>query len=212
MQAADIPTYAQFYYFYNTRYRNQNNSKEILTNQKTLKDHKPLTSTATKQANGPGARYEIDSTIADIYLVSSRDPSQIIGRPTVYIVIDVFSRMITGLYVGMENSSFNTAIQCLSVAIQDKVTFCQSYGLQIQPEDWPIYGLPGAILADRGELIGYQIELLEKTFLFVLKMRHRIEAMLKVLWRGLLESFSHALNPTRILVLFLDSRKKERRT
>ena len=120
--------------------------------------------------------------------------------------------MITGLYVGMENSSFNTAIQCLSVAIQDKVTFCQSYGLQIQTEDWPIYGLPGAILADRGELIGYQIELLEKTFLFVLKMRHRIEAMPKVLWRGLLESFSHALNPTRILVLFLDSRKKERRT
>ena len=164
VQTSDIPTYAQFYYFYNTRYRNKNNSKEILTNQKTLKDHKPLTSTATKQANGPGARYEIDSTVADIYLVSSRDPSQIIGRPTVYLAIDVFSRMITGLYVGMENSSFNTAIQCLSVAIQDKVTFCQSYGLQIQPEDWPIYGLPSAILADRGELIGYQIELLEKNF------------------------------------------------
>ncbi|PWF32188.1 transposase, partial [Yersinia pestis] len=69
----------QFYYFYNKRYRNKNNSKEILKNQKTLKDHKPLTSTATKHANGPGARYEIDSTIADIYLVSSRDPSQIIG-------------------------------------------------------------------------------------------------------------------------------------
>ncbi|WP_298142962.1 Mu transposase C-terminal domain-containing protein [uncultured Acinetobacter sp.] len=164
VQAADIPTYAQFYYFYNTRYRSNNNSKHILTNQKTLKDHKPLTSTATKHANGPGTRYEIDSTVADIYLVSSRDPSQIIGRPTVYIAIDVFSRMITGLYVGMENSSFNTAIQCLSVAIQDKVTFCQSYGLQIQAEDWPIYGLPSAILADRGELIGYQIELLEKNF------------------------------------------------
>lgn len=164
VQAADIPTYAQFYYFYNTRYRNENNFKDILTNQKTLKDHKPLTSTATMQANGPGARYEIDSTIADIYLVSSRDPSQIIGRPTVYIAIDVFSRMITGLYVGMENSSFNTAIQCLSVAIQDKVAFCLSYELQIQSEDWPVYGLPGAILADRGELIGYQIELLEKNF------------------------------------------------
>lgn len=164
VQAADIPTYAQFYYFYNTRYRNENNFKDILTNQKTLKDHKPLTSTATMQANGPGARYEIDSTIADIYLVSSRDPSQIIGRPTVYIAIDVFSRMITGLYVGMENSSFNTAIQCLSVAIQDKVAFCLSYDLQIQSEDWPVYGLPGAILADRGELIGYQIELLEKNF------------------------------------------------
>ena len=163
-QPADIPTYAQFYYFYNKKYKNQNNSKKILDNQKTLKDHKPLISTATKQVNGPGSRYEIDSTIADIYLASSRDPALIIGRPTVYLVIDVFSRMITGLYVGMENSSFNTAIQSLSVAIQDKVQFCESYGLSIEPEDWPVYGLPGAILADRGELIGYQIELIEKNF------------------------------------------------
>ena len=31
VQTSDIPTYAQFYYFYNTRYRNKNNSKEILT-------------------------------------------------------------------------------------------------------------------------------------------------------------------------------------
>lgn len=163
IQSGDIPTYAQFYYFYNKRYRDST-FKNLLENQKTLKDHKPLISTATKQANGPGARYEIDSTIADIYLISSRDPSQIIGRPTVYLVVDVFSRMITGLYVGMENSSFNTAIQCLSAAIQNKVAFCQTYGLEIQPEDWPVYGLPNVILADRGELIGYQIELLEKNF------------------------------------------------
>ncbi|MBR5556196.1 MAG: DDE-type integrase/transposase/recombinase [Acinetobacter sp.] len=163
VQQIDIPTYNQFYYFYNKNYRNQENGSNILANQKTLKDHKPLTSTATKQVNGPGSRYEIDSTIADIYLVSARDQS-IIGRPTVYIVIDVFSRLITGLYIGMENSSFNTAIQALSVAIQDKVEFCETYGLSIQSEDWPAYGLPGAILADRGELIGYQIELLEKNF------------------------------------------------
>lgn len=162
VQSTDVPTYTQFHYFYKKYYTD--NSKQLLANQKILKDHKPLISTATAQVNGPGARYEIDSTIADIYLVASRDPSNIIGRPTVYIAIDVFSRMITGLYIGMENSSFNTAIQCLSVAIQDKVGFCQSYGLQIQPEDWPIYGLPDAILADRGELIGYQIELLEKNF------------------------------------------------
>lgn len=164
VQQADIPTYAQFYYFYNKNYRTEENAQDILVNQKTLKDHKPLISTATKQVNGPGSRYEIDSTVADIYLVSSRDPSLIIGRPTVYIVIDVFSRLITGLYIGMENSSFNTAIQALSVAIQDKVQFCETYGLSIQSEDWPAYGLPGAILADRGELIGYQIELIEKNF------------------------------------------------
>ena len=92
-----------------------------------------------------------------------------------------------------------------------KVTFCQSYGLQIQPEDWPIYGLPGAILADRGELIGYQIELLEKTFLFVLKMRHRIEAMLKVLWRafGIIQSRFKSYENIGVVSGF---KEKERRT
>lgn len=164
VQSTDIPTYAQFYYFYNKNYKKQINTEKILENQKTLKDHKALTSTATKNVLGPGSRYEIDSTEADIYLVSSRDPSLIIGRPTVYLLIDVFSRLVTGLYVGMQNSSFNTAIQTLSVAIQDKVEFCESYGLSIQPEDWPVYGLPSAILADRAELIGYQIELIEKNF------------------------------------------------
>ncbi len=34
--------------------------------------------------------------------------------------------------------------------------------------------------------------------------------MPKVLWRGLSESFSHALNPTRILVLFLDFKEKKK--
>jgi hypothetical protein len=118
--------------------------------------------------------------------------------------------MITGLYVGMENSSFNTAIQCLSVAIKDKVTFCQSYGLQIQPEDWPIYGLPNAILADRGELIGYQIELLEKNFSVRIENAPPYRSDAKGIVERALRIIQSRFKSTRILVLFLDSRKKRK--
>lgn len=48
------------------------------------------------QVLGPGSRYEIDATIADIYLVSDSDRACIVGRPTIYFVVDVFSRMVVG--------------------------------------------------------------------------------------------------------------------
>lgn len=64
------------------------------------KDMRGLLGTSNAQVIGPGSRYQIDATISDVYLVSRLDPSLIIGRPVVYVVIDVFSRLITGIYIG----------------------------------------------------------------------------------------------------------------
>ncbi|WP_270825939.1 hypothetical protein [Aeromonas sp. QDB68] len=80
------------------------------------KDIRPLLATANTQALGPGSRYEIDATIADIYLVSDSDRQNIVGRPIVYMVIDVFSRMVAGFYIGFENPSYVAAMQTLSMA------------------------------------------------------------------------------------------------
>jgi putative transposase len=35
------------------------------------------------------------------------------------------------------------------------VAYCKEYGLDITQDMWPGYGLPEAILGDRGELEGY---------------------------------------------------------
>ena len=94
----------------------------------------------------------------------SSDLKSIIGRPTLYAVVDVYSRLIAGFYVGLENPSYVTAMLALVNAMTDKVQLCQSYGYNIEPEDWPSIGIPDAILADRGELLGYQIESLEQAF------------------------------------------------
>ncbi|GHV40576.1 hypothetical protein FACS189490_05970 [Clostridia bacterium] len=78
--------------------------------------------------------------------------ADIIGRPVIYFIIDVFSRMVTGMYVGLEGPSWAGAMMALANAMNDKVKYCAEYGIAITPEEWPCYGVPGAILGDRGEM------------------------------------------------------------
>lgn len=164
VQATEIPSIWQFKHFYEREFPKVTQlmarSNPILYN----KDIRALHSTVNTQVLGPGSRYEIDATIADIYLVSDSDRAYIVGRPTIYLVADVFSRMVVGFYIGFENASYVTAMQALQVAMTDKVELCKQYGYEITNEEWPCIGLPDAILADRGELLGYQIEALEHSF------------------------------------------------
>lgn len=100
-----IPSFQQFYYWYK---KNENTAIDIKSRDGKKEfelKHRPLLGSSTIEAPGPGFRFQIDATTADIYIVSELDRSQIIGRPTVYIIIDVFSRIITGVYVGLESPS-----------------------------------------------------------------------------------------------------------
>ena len=152
----EIPTIRQFQYFYQTEYTKSN--KIIIQTPKGEynKDVRPLHGTATEQALGPGSRYEIDATIADIYLVDDNDSDKVIGRPTIYMVIDVFSRMVAGFYIGFDNASFPVAMKALISSFSSKVDTCESYGIDISEEQWPCVGIPDVLLADRGELMSHQ--------------------------------------------------------
>lgn len=160
----DIPTIRQFKYFYDKQYGQSD--KVVKRTEKKIydKDIRQLKSTVNTYVLGTGSKYEIDATIADIYLLSDSDRQSIVGRPIVYLVVDVFSRMVTGFYIGFENTSYVTAMQAFKVAVTDKVELCRKFDIEIKTEDWPCVGLPEAILADRGELLGYQVETIEKNF------------------------------------------------
>lgn len=159
-----IPTLRQFSYFYKKNYRKNEIIKQRTPSKIYDKDIRALTSTATYMNFGPGGRYEIDATIGDIYLVSDVDPERIIGRPVIYLVKDVFSRMVVGLYVGLENPSWVAAMMAMSNAFLDKVEFCQSYGVEIDSSLWPSIGIPASIFADRGELLHRQADVLVNVF------------------------------------------------
>ena len=92
-----VPTYRQFLYWYNVTYNYKDKVIKHIGERQYNLTARPTVGSATNKASGPGDVFEIDATIADIYLVSEIDRSRIIGRPVIYIVKDVYSRMVTGV-------------------------------------------------------------------------------------------------------------------
>jgi hypothetical protein len=113
---------------------------------------------STRQAPYPGALHQIDGTIADVYLVSRLNPNHIIGRPVIIVIIDVFSRMIVGFSVRLEKEGWLGIRLALKNATEDKVAFCEKYGIEITKAEWPACDLCDEITGDRGPMIGYNAD------------------------------------------------------
>ncbi|MFM0100996.1 hypothetical protein PQQ87_35745 [Paraburkholderia nemoris] len=105
---------------------------------------------ALQHCRGPGHVFMIDATIADVYLVSCFDRTLVVGKPTVYFVIDLWSRMIVGLHVSFRPPSFEGAALALENMVSPKAEFCAQYGFTITTEDWPCEYLPTRFHCDRG--------------------------------------------------------------
>jgi hypothetical protein len=150
-----LPTLRQFRYWY---HKGRNLTQSLVKREgqtRYNRDYRPLLGDSTGMAFGPGSVYQIDATVGDIYLVSELNPRQIIGRPIIYLVVDVFSRMVVGLSVTLEGPSWLGAMLALENATTDKTAFCSLYGVSLDGDEWPCHHLPEMLLADRGELEGY---------------------------------------------------------
>ncbi|MCL6264523.1 hypothetical protein [Craterilacuibacter sp. RT1T] len=139
---------------------------------------------------GPCARFEIDATIMDIYLVSVFNRAWIIGRPVLYVIVDVFSGMVVGFHLGLEGPSWEGARLTLFNAFTDKVEFCKSFGVDISPEDWPCHHLPHKLLGDNGEMISKASDTLVNT----LKIDPENAAVRRADWKPNIEQQFHLIN------------------
>lgn len=102
--------------------------------------------------NFPGADFplavvQIDHTEADVIVVEdiTRLP---MGRPTITLAIDVYSRMITGCYVSMEKPSAVAAGMCLARAMMPKNEYLAE--LEV-PGDWPVWGKISTVHCDNAK-------------------------------------------------------------
>jgi hypothetical protein len=100
---------------------------------------------------GPAQVYMIDSTVADVYLVSEFNPYWIIGRPIVYLIRDVWSGMIVGVHVALEGPSWETARLAVFNAFSPKGEYLRSLGFNMTDADWPCAHGCLEIFHDRGE-------------------------------------------------------------
>ena len=156
--ADELPSYKQFIYWYGKVRKPKREATMRLGEARFNLSHRHVLGDASQMAFGPGSIYQIDATIGDIYLVSSLDRSRIIGRPVIYVVIDTFSHLITGLSVSLEGPSWIGAMVAIENATVDKVAFCKEYGITIEEWEWPSSRFPEGFLGDRGELEGYNAD------------------------------------------------------
>jgi len=161
----NIPSLRQFRYWFN---KERNIKKEISTRHSSKEyelKHRGLTGSATEEAFGPGAVFQIDATVGDVYLVSRFNRNWIIGRPVIYAIIDVFSRCVVGINISLEGPSWIGASVALTNVVTNKVIYCRDLGIEIGEDEWDFCStLPEAIVADRGELEGYNVESLISAF------------------------------------------------
>lgn len=99
------------------------------------------------EAKNPLDVIEIDHTVLDIMVVSEEDRSPI-GRPYITLAIDVYSRMVAGLYISLDPpGALGTGI-CLSNAILPKDEICTKFNLK---SDWPLWGVMKSIHMDNAK-------------------------------------------------------------
>ena len=147
-----IPSIRQFRYWFQKSFDIKTVKQKRDGDAKFELTGRAITGRSDYQLMGPGAKYQIDATVGDIYLVSQFDRRDIIGRPVMYFIVDSYSRMVTGMYVGLEGPSWAGAMMAIENAASDKVAYCASYGVEITEDEWPCRHIPTAILGDRGEM------------------------------------------------------------
>ena len=151
--ADQLPTMAQFRYYYNKHYRRLSSLRARMGENYVEQNGREVMHDQTKSARGIGDIYQIDATTADVYLVMSDDHDITVGRPIVYVVIDTFSTLVVGVHVTFFNMSYDAVSMAIWNAFVDKVHFCEQWGVPgIDPLHWPASGLPASLFADRGEM------------------------------------------------------------
>ncbi|MFC5541427.1 Mu transposase C-terminal domain-containing protein [Ureibacillus suwonensis] len=149
-----IPTFDQFYYWYRKWYKADYVVRKREGQREYLKNYRAIIGSATEDAKSIGV-FAIDATIGDIYLVSTLDKNNVVGRPTIYLIVDIFSRAIVGVSVTLMNMSGESVRVALANCFDNKQAFCKRVlNMDIGEGDWPMHYIPHTILADRGsELI-----------------------------------------------------------
>lgn len=110
-------------------------------------------------AAGPGEVYEIDATGGRLYLVSPDDPPVLIGQPTIYLLIDRWSRFVVSAYMSLRPPSYEEARLALLIAFTSREKRFRGLGVDINDERWPVGRVPAVICSDRGsEFIGNSME------------------------------------------------------
>lgn len=145
------PTFRQFYYYVQKHLSEEEKAVIKTSKAEVRNDKRLLLSDIMEGVKGPGDMVEIDACEADVSLVSELNPNQSIGRPIVYFMVDVFSRVILAMSVALDNNSVLGVTNLFLNLADDKREYCQKYNLDFHNEKvWPSQIIPRRVRVDRG--------------------------------------------------------------
>lgn len=102
------------------------------------------------RAAGPGEIYEIDATGGRLHLVSRDTPPVRVGKPTIYLLVDRWSRFVPSAYMSLRSPSYEEVRHALLIAFTSREARFNRLGINITDERWPVGRMPAVICPDRG--------------------------------------------------------------
>lgn len=183
IQKNSAPTYHQFKYFVKNHFSLLEHSKRITTPRNHNQNHRALLGNSYEGVAGPGHTYAIDSTMADIYLVSSLNRNIVVGRPVLYMIVDVWSGAIVGFFLCLSGPKWDMAKVALFTAIYDPEKMAALMGIPYQKVFKHQPGLCAVLLGDRGEYIAHQASIT----CFILKVDQEFTAPYRGDGKGIVE-------------------------
>ncbi|MDY0744786.1 Mu transposase C-terminal domain-containing protein [Paucibacter sp. R3-3] len=145
------PSFNQFRYFYLRNYSAEARRKHKVTQREFNLNYRPQTGLAITESHGPGHQYEVDATIIECHCVTKSDRRRVIRKPTLYLVIDRWSRLIVGYCLTLDKPSWMAALLAILSISEDKEALCRKYGVTYVPGEWPAHTyFPQLFKADRG--------------------------------------------------------------
>lgn len=158
------PTYKQFRNYLKKEVAGERFNTAKYSKSENINEHRLLISDNLKNVKGPMDAVEVDECEFDISLISSYS-NFTVGRPILYIMRDVYSRVIVAYSLSFENNSFLGITNCLYSLVKDKTDFLKQNNLVL--DNWPFYYLPNRIRCDYGsEYISKDLdEILRRNFI-----------------------------------------------
>ena len=123
-----------------------------------LLNYRENSSSIVSDFDVPGACFEIDATVVDVHIVSKLNRNRVLGRPTLYFVVDRASGMTVGIHLSLFNECWDAARLAIFNTFTSKVNYCRVNGVDIVEQDWPCAHLPNRLIADNAEMLGLKAE------------------------------------------------------
>lgn len=103
-------------------------------------------------------RVEVDHTPLDLFLIDEVTHLPL-GRPTLTVLIDHYSRMLLGFHLSFGTPSASAVIGALRHAILPKTPYKELFSQTRTKNSWPCYGRPDVLVVDNGlEFHGADLE------------------------------------------------------